>query len=131
MELCFRIQAMGGAVYYCGLVVAEHLVPDSRVTRRFLRERAYWQGRTSGLFFSHTGQLSTLRRLGAEATIMAKDWAKAIAFYSLGRRRAFEHELAAWKRLGQVKQILFSASNAQPSVMTRAVGSCAASRWSR
>jgi glycosyltransferase involved in cell wall biosynthesis len=48
-ELIWRIQRAGGAVYYCGGATVAHRVPPSRLTKRFFRGQANWQGRAQGL----------------------------------------------------------------------------------
>lgn len=93
IELCHRIQRAGGAVYYCGAASVGHLVSQSRLTKGFLRRRAYWQGRTEAAS-------SQRRRMALQA---AKDAAKAAALYATGDRwRAFRHDLGAWKAVGYV-----------------------------
>jgi len=91
LELCWRIQRAGGGVYYCGRASVSHLVPPERLTKPFFRRRAYWQGRTEAVFS---------RRRGVAGQLL-KDVLKAGWLYAAqDRRRAFEHELAAWKGLG-------------------------------
>jgi GT2 family glycosyltransferase len=91
LELCWRIQRAGGGVYYCGRASVSHLIPPERLTKPFFRRRAYWQGRTEAVFS---------RRYGVTGQLL-KDALKAGWLYAAqDGRRAFEHELAAWKGLG-------------------------------
>ncbi len=91
LELCWRIQRAGGAVYYCGAASVAHVVGPDRLTRTFFRRRAYWQGRTEAALSHRRGM----------ASVAVKDAAKALALYaSRDSRRAFRHELAAWKAVG-------------------------------
>ncbi|MDR5708488.1 MAG: glycosyltransferase [Armatimonadota bacterium] len=93
IELCQRIQRAGGAVYYCGAASVAHLVSQSRLSKAFLRRRAYWQGRTEAAFSQRRGM----------ALQAAKDAAKAAALYATGDRwRAFRYDLAACKAAGYV-----------------------------
>lgn len=93
IELCWRIQRAGGAVYYCGEASVAHLITPERLTRSFFRRRAYWQGRTEAAFSARRGVVLQA----------AKDAAKSALLYATGEgSRAFRHELATWKAAGYV-----------------------------
>jgi len=103
-DLCVRIHRAGGALYYNGQALVIHQVPSSRLTKRYFRERAYWQGRSDGFLFTQ-GEPIFERDLVHEATITAKDCVKMLLFYSFGNdQRGFECELAARKRLGYLQE---------------------------
>jgi LmbE family N-acetylglucosaminyl deacetylase/glycosyltransferase involved in cell wall biosynthesis/SAM-dependent methyltransferase len=105
LDLCRRIQRAGRAVYYCGSAIVVHLVPQSRLKKRFFRKRAYWEGRTAGIV---PGLLDGPTRFGwppRESFVMIKDFANSL-IYSLvaNQPKAFKHEIAAWKRFGYMHQ---------------------------
>ncbi len=78
-------------MYYCGRASVRHLVPPERISKHFFRRRAYWQGCTEAVFS---------RRRGVPSQLL-KDVLKAGWLYAAqDGRRAFDHELAAWKGLG-------------------------------
>jgi glycosyltransferase involved in cell wall biosynthesis len=117
-ELCQRIQRSGGGVYYCGRAAVFHLVPEWRLTKRFLRGRAYWEGRTDGVLLADTHASPSFWRLGREGVTLVKDCARALASHAAGEpRRAFEHELAAYKRWGYIRQIAWSAAVGRTSAV--------------
>ncbi len=45
-DICRRIRAKGGSIWYEPAAVVEHRVPASRLTRSYFVGRAYWQGRS-------------------------------------------------------------------------------------
>jgi glycosyltransferase involved in cell wall biosynthesis len=105
-ELCTRIQHAGGTVYYSGRAVVTHVIPRSRMTKRFFRSRAYWEGRTVALLADRDDSRSPGRRLRTDGPVIAKDWLIALVRYGMGdSRRAFEHELAARKQLGRLQHL--------------------------
>ena len=75
-ELIWRIQRAGGAVYYCGGAMVVHRVPPSRLTKRFFRWQAYWQGRAQGLLRVDDPQ-HTVPMLASRAVRVAKTWIKS------------------------------------------------------
>jgi len=106
LELCLRIHRAGGAIYYSGQAIVTHLVPPARMTKRCLRERAYWRGRTDRDPLVHDKDLSLSER-AREAFVMAKDCVKMLLFYAIiNDRRGFECELAARRRLGYLQEDL-------------------------
>ncbi len=120
-EFCHRIQRAGGGVYYCGRAAVIHLVPEWRLTKRFLRGRAYWEGRTDGVLLADAHGPPPFGRLGREGFTMVKDCLRALAARAAGEpRRAFEHELAACKRWGYIHQIVWSAAAGRASTVPAA-----------
>jgi CelD/BcsL family acetyltransferase involved in cellulose biosynthesis/glycosyltransferase involved in cell wall biosynthesis len=109
VELCLRVHKAGGGVYYCGRAEVAHLVPRARVTKRFLRERAYWEGRTDGLMAARMSPRPTAVDLANLRVTVAKDWAKALFYHGVASgRRAMGHELSARKMLGYLHQTALS-----------------------
>ncbi len=120
-ELCYRIQRAGGGMYYCGRAAVIHLVPNSRLTRRFFRGRAYWEGRTDGVLLGDAYGLPSLGRLGREGLTMVKDGVKVLIARAAGEpRRAFEHEMAAYKRWGYIHQVVRSTAAGRASTVPAA-----------
>lgn len=107
VEFCRRVHRAGKGVYYCGWAVVTHMIPAARLTRRFFRERAFWQGRTDALLHALDGGRPTRVGMAREGIVMLKDTLKAMGYSLAGSgRRALEHELAARKRLGYLRQAL-------------------------
>jgi GT2 family glycosyltransferase len=104
-ELVWRIQKAGGAVYYCGRAVVAHRISASRkLTKRFFRRRAYWQGRAWGLL-RWDDAAPSWRSLGSRAERVAKTWIKArLSPVRLDKVVAFQEELALWMELGYMHQ---------------------------
>ena len=48
-ELCSRLEKAGYKRFYTPHAVVHHVVPASRLNKRWLMRRAYWQGRTSAV----------------------------------------------------------------------------------
>lgn len=120
IEFCHRIQRAGGSVYYDGRAVVVHLVPEARLTRRFFRSRAVWEGRTDGLLRAVANPAPSLRGLGSAWLVMAKDTAISLAQRAAGNpRAALEHELAARKRLGYLQQALTARRRPRPTDATQ------------
>jgi glycosyltransferase involved in cell wall biosynthesis len=106
-QFCHQIWEAGGQVVYCGRAAVTHLVPGARVTKRFFRGRAYWEGRTAGVLAARSyGTLSRLR-LARDGWTLVKDGVRAVTTSATGEpRKAFEYELAARKRWGYIQQAL-------------------------
>lgn len=103
-ELCWRIQREGGGVYYCGGAVVDHVVAPAKLTKRYLRSRAYWSGRTQTIL-QPTTMRQRLRDLRGAANCALKSWAKGKLFPSRAAAwRVFNDELSAWGWFGQVVQ---------------------------
>jgi len=103
-ELCHRVHKAGGALYYCGQAVVTHPVPDARLTKQWLRNRAYWGGRTGRRGWMHEEPpVAQLVRLAMAGVVGAR----AIWFYGTGNsRRGMKCELAARAHLGHVQEAL-------------------------
>ena len=106
-DLCHRIQQAGGSVYYCGEAVVTHIVPPTRMTKEFMRKRAYWAGRTYRKIFPPGSSDRGMWR-----ALSKRMFASGESFH---RRREtlrwscrfFEYELKAWERVGSFHQALF------------------------
>jgi glucosyl-dolichyl phosphate glucuronosyltransferase len=115
MEMSFRIYRAGGALFYCGQAAVTHPVPAARLTKRWLRQRAYWEGRSVGLGTGYEHNERTAIKVIGRAALALRDSARALACYAAGNsRRGVERELAVWLRLGYLQQTLFGGP-AQPS----------------
>ena len=108
MEMSFRIYRAGGALFYCGQAAVTHPVPAARLTKRWLRQRAYWEGRSLGLGTGYEHNQRTAVKVIGRAALAFCDSARALACYAAGNsRRGVERELAVWLRLGYLQQTLF------------------------
>jgi glucosyl-dolichyl phosphate glucuronosyltransferase len=104
-ELCWRIQAAGGGVYYCGAAVVTHVIPEARLTKRSLRKRAYWTGRTWGLLDRKDLVAVRLRQLPRLAASGIKNWIESSRHAgTVQSRQAFQRELRAWFGVGFLHQ---------------------------
>jgi glycosyltransferase involved in cell wall biosynthesis len=103
-ELCHRVHKAGGVLYYCGQAIVTHPVPDARLTKQWLRNRAYWQGRTGRRgWMREEPPLAQLVRLAMAGVVGAR----ALWFYGTGNsRRGMNCELAARAHLGHVQEAL-------------------------
>jgi len=106
-NLCYRIQKANGPVYFCRDASVHHVVPSSRMTKRFFRERAYWQGITEGLF----EQMGTGRphwpKLAREVLTLLKDGTRTgVQLLIFQEREAFRYEAAVRKHIGYLQQVL-------------------------
>jgi len=105
-ELCWRIQRAGGGVYYCGPAVVEHIVPPSRMTKRWFRLRAYRQGQ-SDVMIQAEWVPPTWPALRRAAILAARSAVRAaVASGRVDPCRVFEDELAFWQALGRARQRL-------------------------
>src|SRR5262249_31054854 len=108
MEMSFRIYRAGGPLFYCGQAAVTHPVPAARLTKRWLRQRAYWEGRSLGLGTGYQHNQRTAVKVVGRAALALRDSARAPACYAAGNsRRGVERELAVWLRLGYLQQTLF------------------------
>ena len=106
--MCFRIYHAGGALFYCGQATVTHPVPTARLTKRWLRHRAYWQGRTVSRGIGYVHNERTPVKVIGRAALALRDSARALACYAAGNsRRGVERELAVWLRLGYLQETLF------------------------
>lgn len=107
LDLVRRIHRAGGGVYYCGAAQVLHLTPQSRLTKRHLRNRAYWEGRTKGRVAVRRNDVKRPWDLGREGFMMTKEWLMLWPSLASGDvRRSFELELSALKRLGYLRESL-------------------------
>lgn len=107
LDLVRRIRRVGGGVYYCGAAQVLHLTPASRLTKRHLRNRAYWEGRTKGRTAVRRNAVKRPWDLGREGFMMTKEWLMLWPSLAFGDvRRSFELELSALKRLGYLRESL-------------------------
>jgi len=112
-ELCWRIQRAGGGVYYCGRAVVSHLIPDSRITKRFFRRRAYWQGRTRALVAAKY-QLEGPEHFPHAAALFARSWVKSLVRPSaIDPVRFFDEELTVRIHLGYWHQAMLMRTGAR------------------
>jgi len=79
-------------------------VPDARLTKQWLRNRAYWGGRTGRRGWMHEEPpVAQLVRLAMAGVVGAR----ALWFYGTGNsRRGMKCELAARAHLGHVQEAL-------------------------
>jgi CelD/BcsL family acetyltransferase involved in cellulose biosynthesis/GT2 family glycosyltransferase len=109
VDLCWRIQQAGGHVYFNSRAAVTHLIPETRVTKGFFRERAYWEGRTDALLAAQRNELAPPQTLIRLALFAAKDLVKSVGLNGTGHRpKGFEHEVAARKMLGYLQQAVLS-----------------------
>jgi len=115
MDMSFRIYRAGGALFYCGQAAVTHPVPKTRLTKRWLRQRAYWEGRSVSRGTGYENNERTAVKVIGRAALALRDSARALACYASGdSRRGVERELAVWLRLGYLQETLFGG-RAQPS----------------
>jgi glucosyl-dolichyl phosphate glucuronosyltransferase len=119
-EWCLRARAAGMVGYYAPDVVVQHLIPRSRLTKRYFRRWFYWRGISRAMLYAQAGldmekpEETTLdfsqvahvagvpRYMFRTALIELREWARA----AIQRRpvASFEHELWLWFFAGVVKQ---------------------------
>lgn len=113
-ELCWRIHRAGGAIYYCGQAVVSHVIPDTRMTKRSFRDRAYWQGRTTALLHAKYSLAAPQHHLAHAATVFAKSWAKSLVRPdAVDRGKLFEGELVLRFHLGYRYQAMLIRTGAR------------------
>ena len=116
-EMCWRIQEAGGAVYYCGAAVVSHVISEARLTKRYLRTRAYWAGRTWGLLDRRDVVAISPRALPRIAASGIKNWIGSAAHADpAARRQAFKRELYAWFGAGFLHQRFVMATTRHPGL---------------
>jgi glycosyltransferase involved in cell wall biosynthesis len=134
-DLCWRIQAAGGAVYYCGRAVVTHVVPEVRLTRRAFREQEYWHGRSKWLLDRKSGRRGPRVPREASGGIAPPGRPRPAAGAPTG---SFEGELRYWRALGYAAASAADAavrrsswtdatdtrSTAQRPCTTRSTGRC-------
>jgi glycosyltransferase involved in cell wall biosynthesis len=107
VEFFHRIRADGGRLLYAPDVVVYHHVPGARMTRDYVRQRRYWDGRSIAVWDRTRGGLwlewrNALLRLAA---VIIRD---APVFLWLGARaqtdRAFTYACRFAKTRGYIKQ---------------------------
>ena len=104
-ELCWRIQAAGGAVYYCGYAIVTHLIPTDRVTKRYMRGRAVWSGRTWVLLDRPDIVMVRPRDLVWAALRVVRNWIRLrISPGRADRRKVVDQELRFWQCVGYMQQ---------------------------
>ena len=92
-EFCSRIHRANGFLYYCGGAVVTHMIPDSRVTKRFFRQRAYQEGRVAAHPLTRGNSSAT--NLGRELLSTLKGCALMLGYYGMGaKQRGFNYELS-------------------------------------
>ena len=128
-EVCWRIQAAGGSVYYCGAAVVSHVIPEARLTKRSLRSRAYWTGRTWGLLDRKDVVAFSPRLLPRLAASGITNWiASSRCVGTAQRQQAFERELRAWFGMGFLHQRFVMAMTRHPGLRPPATPGRDASR---
>lgn len=48
-DICLRIEQAGYQICYCPEAIVQHLVPEERLTKAWLKERSHWQGISSAI----------------------------------------------------------------------------------
>ncbi len=115
LELCWRIQAAGGVVYYCGGAVVTHVVPEARLTKRYFRGRAYWVGRTWGLLDRKEMLRVRPQELPRVVASGVLNWMRSSRFAGPAQcRTAFQAELRSWLGAGFMHQRLVMAVTRHP-----------------
>ncbi len=103
-DLCYRVHRSGGAVYYCGTATVAHVIPASRLTKRYFRRKAYGHGRATAVVLPAQDEWREVLSLGSK---VMKDWAKALGHYAVGDvSRGFDHEVTSWLWLGRLRESL-------------------------
>ncbi len=116
-ELCWRIQEAGGGVYYCGEAVVTHVVPKTRLTKRYFRTRACWLGRTWRLLDREDVLVVHPRQLARAAVSGIVNCIRSSRFVRAARaRKAFEAELGSWLRVRFVYQQFVMAVTRHPGL---------------
>jgi glycosyltransferase involved in cell wall biosynthesis len=102
-DLCLRIHRAGGAVYYCGQAVVEHVISSARLTKRYFRVRSYWHGRTEAILFP--SPQPQWRHVLSRGYQMSKQCVRLLQYYVSGdARKAFVHELRLRRHWGALCQ---------------------------
>ncbi|HLJ60130.1 MAG TPA: glycosyltransferase [bacterium] len=113
-ELCWRIHRAGGGVYYCGHAVVTHVIPDTRITKRSFRDRAYWQGRTTALLHAKYSLAAPPHNLARTVPVFAKSWVKSRARPdAVDRAKLFDDELAIRFSAGYCHQAMLMRAGAR------------------
>lgn len=114
VDLCLRIHGRRGTIYYTGRATVTHIIPPERLTKRYFRTRAYWNGRASEVLALEENGAPPASRVFRLMTNASKD------LVLMGRRymtrdvhRAFDHELTARFWLGRIHQIATSGGKAR------------------
>jgi glucosyl-dolichyl phosphate glucuronosyltransferase len=64
IELCYRIEKLGGKIVYLPTAEVIHLIKMERISKEWFKTRIYWQGRSEGLFeWMHFGKIATLKKI--------------------------------------------------------------------
>ena len=122
-ELCWRIQEAGGAVYYCGTAAVTHIVPETRLTKRYFRKRAYWVGRTWGLLDRRDVVAVHPRQFPRAAASGMANWVKSVLLAGRPQtQKAFDAELESWFAMGYICQRFVMAVTRHPGVGRSAPG---------
>ncbi len=119
VELCFRIYAAGGTVFFEPSARVRHRVAASRLTKAFVRSRWYWQGRT-------TVRIYRIRGLRPPSAIKGVAVFGAFSILSVLRifnpPKHFFAECVAATKLGEIVERLSGAPKVVPPTTGQGAG---------
>jgi glycosyltransferase involved in cell wall biosynthesis len=105
-EYCWRIQRLGGEVYYTGAAEVIHRIPPTRLTKQYYRDLVYWLGRTSVIYPEHPTPVSP-EPVSWWSTRIAKNLVKALALPgSVDASKAFTDSFHLWFHWGRLHEYM-------------------------
>ena len=114
IDLCLRIHRKGGTIYYTGQATVVHVIPPERLTKRYFRTRAYWNGRASEVLAPERNRMPPASRVLGLLSNASKDLVlMGFRYMTRDPRRAFDHELTARFWLGRIHQIVLPGGRAR------------------
>lgn len=114
LQLEKRIRQLGLAIYYDPAIHVKHLVPSSRLTRKWFLRRWYWQGVSNAIIEIHSKRLprSVRLRIGLYRLRRLLQSPQNLAHLVLPRRAPgqFAKKCDVYSRVGEVLGLLGVAS---------------------
>ena len=119
-EWCVRARAAGVRGFYAPHLTIRHIIPESRLNRRYFRRWFYWRGISRALLYQQGGldmenpqagpvDFTRIPHLGGVPryllrTALSQAWAMVRSALRGNGPAAFEHELWLWMFAGIVRQ---------------------------
>ncbi len=107
-DICYKIQQTGGSIYYSPNAVVNHRIHCSRLSRKWVRNRIFWEGRSFAVMeLRNLGVKFTIRKFLSNLKHMPRYLASWLSYALKGRKKySFLRECRLRMNIGYNIQVL-------------------------